>query len=69
MSELLASRAVRLEEDGNLWRVVVRKEILDWLMQFREHDRETYDSVISRLIDHEIALREKIDAQRTPERE
>lgn len=58
-SELLARPPERLDEDGNLWRIVVRDEILDWLATFRARRGETFDSIISRLIDHEIALREQ----------
>ena len=63
-SELLAHPPERLEQDGNLWRIVVRDEILDWRATFRARRGQTFSSIISRLIDQEIARREKIDARR-----
>ncbi len=57
MPDLLATKPQRLPEDGNLFRIVVRKEILDWLAHFQLKDGETFDSVTSRLIDHELDRR------------
>lgn len=57
MTDPLAIKPERLATDDNLFRIIVRKEILDWLAHFRERDGETFDSVISRLIDHELDRR------------
>jgi hypothetical protein len=56
--DLLKTKPARLAQDGNFWRIIVRDECLDWLAHFREREEETFDSIISRLIDHELERRD-----------
>jgi predicted CopG family antitoxin len=43
--------------EGGNWLIEVSDEVLDWLAHFRD-GRESFDQVISRLIDHELERRE-----------